>query len=118
MSKVYKNKFLEILTIISVLFTIIDFTCFLCICCNLNYYTIPVTRYRDEDLLDSIIDCHTNIVPYENLQCSICLDNNKASFIVIKKCNHKFHYICLKQYFISSYPILKCPLCRCIVPVL
>ena len=44
--------------------------------------------------------------------CSICLDfmNDERVLYIIPECNHKFHTMCVLQWFRSEHS--ECPLCR------
>ena len=64
------------------------------------------------------IIANKNKDPYEdyeryenNAECSICLDNldSLKKCIKLKVCNHIFHEVCIKEYFLFKRI---CPLCR------
>lgn len=52
----------------------------------------------------------------EDSECSICLEDinkrkNNDFIIMILPCNHKFHLICIQEWFKMK---LNCPLCRAV----
>ena len=60
--------------------------------------------------------CHpyftrSNIKVYENLECSICLENLETDVVKLN-CQHHFHYKCINQWFNKHKNIVECPMCR------
>ena len=49
-----------------------------------------------------------------NDNCSICLEtiNNNNNTILLKDCNHIFHYECIKKWIIEKETDSSCPLCK------
>ena len=45
------------------------------------------------------------------IECPICIDevNTEA---VTTLCKHTMHHACLVQYWKTTYPVMKCPVCR------
>ena len=46
---------------------------------------------------------------YQVMRCSICFENIKFPKHAILKCQHGFHFSCLKEWFKESQT---CPICR------
>ena len=89
---------------------------------GLCFLSIVFSFEQDEtenEIDNDITDCCRLDIAIHNLDiktvaaykvdCSICFENNDSNFVVFTKCNHYFHYACLKEWFKVH---TNCPLCR------
>lgn len=43
--------------------------------------------------------------------CTICLERLEESIYAVKKCGHRFHYNCIRDW-LQAQVISSCPICR------
>ena len=108
----------QIVTLIFLLCTCFNMACFMQLIWFSQRYERQL-RYEPRrsdsfpnDIIDSILDNETELTTPMHKMCPICLQESDVLYVIVLKCDHSFHYVCLKNYFLHSYPIMKCPLCR------
>jgi hypothetical protein len=75
---------------------------------NIDFEDVKVTVKKEE--LDNLNKITVN--EDEDKTCNICLcEYKKGEEKLILKCNHEFHYECIKKW-LEEYNY-KCPICRC-----
>jgi hypothetical protein len=75
---------------------------------NIDFEDVKVTVKKEE--LDNLNKITVN--EDEDKTCNICLcEYKKGEEKLILKCNHEFHYECIKKW-LEEYNY-KCPVCRC-----
>ena len=75
----------------------------------LIYNKIRLTKIVPLDILIRENLVSVNKEDYQIMRCSICFENIRFSQQAILKCQHGFHFSCLKEWFKESQT---CPICR------